>query len=86
MIRNLQAAEERGLQVDAANIEDAKKDKIEKAKQIAERNSSRVENRIRFLAVAIPPIPAVLLGLIVLGMRLANERREITPDRLVRRG
>ena len=41
------------------------------------------ESRIRWLAVLLAPAPALLLGIIVLGWRAANERRQITPDRRV---
>ncbi len=85
MLRNLQAAEERRLDVAKENIDAAKKTKIEAVKAKTERNIRSAENRIRYYAVAIPPIPAILLGMFFFGWRMSNERREIKPDRLVRR-
>ena len=50
-----------------------------------DREIRSIEDRIMYAAVIIPPIPAILLGIIVLGMRLSRERKDITPDRLVSR-
>jgi hypothetical protein len=35
-------------------------------------------------AILLPPIPALVLGIIVLCMRISAERRSIVPERLVR--
>ena len=41
------------------------------------------EQRIRWLAVLLAPLPALFLGIIVLGWRASNERKHIAPDRRV---
>ena len=54
------------------------------AKEKAERATRNLENQYRVGAVVTAPIPAILLGLIMLCWRVSSERREIKPDRLVR--
>ena len=84
-LRELKTAEERRIVVATANIERDKKKKIEEIKASTQRQIRETENRIRYTAVTIPPIPAILLGIVILSMRLYQERQEITPDRLVKR-
>jgi ABC-2 type transport system permease protein len=79
------AAEVRRLAVAKANIDSAKERAVEKSKRKAKRQVRDTESWFRAAAILIPPIPAVLLGLIVLLMKLANERRNISADRLVSR-
>ncbi len=85
-VKNIQANEERQLEVAKANIDREKGEKIREIKSKTEREVRKIENRIRWIAVLIPPIPALLLGLYVLLSRLANERRNISSDRLIHRG
>jgi ABC-2 type transport system permease protein len=85
MLRNIQATEERRLQVDEANIERAKQKEIDTIKARTERQVRQTETWIRYLAVLVPPIPAILLGLVILSRRLANERRDIADERRAQR-
>ncbi|MCH8828353.1 MAG: Gldg family protein [Planctomycetes bacterium] len=54
---------------------------IDKLKATEQRQIRQYENRVRLFAVVIPPVPAILLGLIVLLIRQYNERRNITASR-----
>ena len=68
-----------------ANIERDKQSEIEIIKAETERNIREREDQLRVGAVTLSPMPAILLGVIILSMRVYNERRDITPDRLVER-
>lgn len=75
--------EQRRLDVAEANIKRAKQEETEGIKAREQRQIRAMENRIRWRAVLLPPIPAVLLGVLVLSIRLHSERSEIEPRRHV---
>jgi ABC-2 type transport system permease protein len=83
MINNIRAAEERKLQVARQNIEDEKQAQIEDARATREASVRRIQSTIKLLAVALPPVPAFLLFVLVSIRRLQRERLGVTPDRLV---
>jgi ABC-2 type transport system permease protein len=83
MIENVQAVENRRLQVARATIEDEKQRQIENSRADMENSVRGIQNTIRLLAVALPPIPALLLFLFVSVKRLARERIGVPVDRLV---
>lgn len=85
MLRNIQATEQRRLEVDEANIEREKQKEIDSIKAHTERQIRETESWIRYAAVLVPPIPAILLGVIMLSMRVADERRDIARERLAKR-
>jgi ABC-2 type transport system permease protein len=71
------------LDVKKANIENDKKRKVKIVKERTEREIRSVENFGRNLAIILPPIPALILGMFVFAYRLKGERQGIFPDRLV---
>ena len=77
--------EQRRLDVAEANIEREKKKEIEKLKSREQRQIRHLEDQIRHRAVGFPPIPAVLLGIIVLLMRVNAELRHIEESRRVKK-
>ncbi len=83
LIRRLKEGEERRLEVAKANIDRDKQLEIDNAKNAAERRIRATERRIMIQAVLIPPIPAIVLGVVVFLLRLGRERRAISPDRRV---
>ena len=83
MIANVQAVENRRLQVARTTIEDEKERQIEASRADMENSIRGIQNTIKLLAVVLPPIPAVLLFLIVSVKRLARERIGVPTDRLV---
>jgi gliding motility-associated transport system permease protein/gliding motility-associatede transport system auxiliary component len=83
MIANVQAVENRRLQVARTTIEDEKQRQIENSRADMENSIRGIQNTIRLLAVALPPIPALLLFLFVSVKRLARERIGVPVDRLV---
>ncbi len=81
----LQEEESRRLAIEESEIENKKKQQIEKARNESEREIRSLEFRYSLLSVILPPIPALLVGLWVYLKRGADERRTIVPDRLVKR-
>jgi ABC-2 type transport system permease protein len=83
MIANVQAVENRRLQVARTTIEDEKQRQIEISRADMENSIRGIQNTIKLMAVALPPIPAVLLFVLVSVRRLARERIGAPADRLL---
>lgn len=83
MIANVQSVENRRLQVARANIEDEKQRQIENSRAEMENAIRRIQNTIKLLAVALPPVPAFLMFLIISARKLRRERMSVPADRLV---
>jgi len=71
------------LQVARANIEDEKQRQIENSRAEMENAIRRIQNTIKLLAVALPPVPAFLLFVAVSVRKLRREKLGIPTDRLV---
>ncbi|MEX1095639.1 MAG: Gldg family protein [Planctomycetales bacterium] len=76
--------ERRRLAVARSNVEREMREKIEKLKAEEQREIRNLEGRIRFWAVGLPALPALFLGVLVWGVRLAQERSEVDPRRSVK--
>ena len=85
MIANLKTAENRRLEVARANINDEKQRQIEDSRAEMETSIRGIQNTIKLLAVALPPIPAFIVFLIVSVRRLRRERIGVPVDRLVQK-
>ena len=83
MISNLQAVETRRLKVSRMTIEDEKQRQIEAARADMESGIRGIENTIKLLAVALPPIPALVLFIFMAIRRMRRERIGVPDDRLV---
>jgi ABC-2 type transport system permease protein len=83
MIANLKSAESRRLEVARANITDEKERQIEDSRAEMENSIRGIQNTIKLMAVALPPIPAFLVFLFVSVRRLRRERIGVPVDRLV---
>ena len=83
MIANLKQAETRRLEVARANIDDEKQRQIEDSRAEMENSIRGIQNTIKLMAVALPPIPAFIVFLIVSIRRLRRERMGVPADRLV---
>ncbi len=82
MLDNISDVEKRRLDVEKASIEDDKRRAILESKADMERTIRSVQNNIRYLAIGIPPLPALVLGLVVLGVRLKREYIGVNVNRL----
>jgi ABC-2 type transport system permease protein len=83
MISNLQAVETRRLQVTRSNIDEEKQRQIEASRADMENSIRGIQNTIKLMAVALPPIPALAVFLLVSVRRLRRERIGVPDDRLV---
>lgn len=82
-IRNAVAAEQRRLNQEEAQIEREKAKEIRQVEAATQREVRAIENRIRFWALCLPPIPAILLGVFVLAYRKSTEEQGLPSDRRV---
>lgn len=77
--------EQRKLDVIQSNIEQEKNQKIEQSSIKTQQRMRKYEDFMRWWAIFIPPIPAIVLGIIVLSARINAEYRNVEADRLVKR-
>jgi ABC-2 type transport system permease protein len=82
MLTNLQDVAQRRLDVEKQKIEDEKLNSIREGKAESERKTRAIENRVRYLAAGVPPLPPLILGLLVLLSRLRRENLGASPKRL----
>jgi ABC-2 type transport system permease protein len=83
LIANVQAVEQRRFTVARTTIEDEKQRQIDLSRADMENSIRGIQNTIKLMAVALPPIPALMLFLFVSIRRLARERIGVSSDRLV---
>jgi ABC-2 type transport system permease protein len=81
-VLQLQEIANRRLDVDKANIDDQKRKKILEIKGDTEQEIRRTQNEVRAVAIALPPLPPLILGLLVFGSRLRRENQGANPNRL----
>jgi ABC-2 type transport system permease protein len=83
MLENLERVENRRLEVAKAEIEDKKRQKIQVSRAEKETAIRNIQNGVRLRAVLLPPLPALILGGLVFGIRLSRENRGAGANRLV---
>jgi ABC-2 type transport system permease protein len=84
-IELVRQTEQRKVTVAQANIEREKQQKMERAEAKTKRQIRAYEDQIRWWCIILPPIPAFVLGVIVLSSRINAEYRNVEADRLVKR-
>nr|WP_303652768.1 Gldg family protein [Paludisphaera mucosa] len=82
MLANLQEVAQRRLDVEKQKIEDEKLNSIREGRAESERKTRAIENRVRYLAAGVPPLPPMILGLLVLLGRVRRENLGASPKRL----
>lgn len=82
LLMNLQEVANRRLEVQKANIEREKRKKTQESLAEREQNIRGIRNRVRTLAVLIPPLPPLILGLLVFTSRIRKENVGANPKRL----
>jgi ABC-2 type transport system permease protein len=82
-LANLQDIAQRRLEVRKAIVEDEKQAKIRASQEESERKTRQIQNRVRFEAAALPPLPPLILALLVWIVRRHRENLGANPKRLV---
>jgi ABC-2 type transport system permease protein len=82
-IQETQAVLSRQLEVTTGQIEDEKERKIEIGRDRMEQEIREIESGIRLWSVILPPIPALLLGILVGIRRYLRERDTVGKHRLL---
>jgi ABC-2 type transport system permease protein len=86
MARNVEALENRRLEVLRANIEQQKAAKIQASRETMEAEVRRIQSTIRMAAVLLPPVPACCLGVLIFVRRQRREREAAAAARRLRDG
>lgn len=81
-LMTLEGVANRRLEVQKAGIENEKRRKILESKAEMEQNIRSKENNVRAQAMILPPLPALILGLVVFGIRYSKENQGANPNRL----
>ena len=76
-----QAEQQRKLDVKQAEIEQQKQKQIDEIRARTERQVRQTEHWFYLCATIIPPIPALMLGLVFWSIRLQKEKSEVPPSR-----
>jgi len=82
MLVNLQEVAQRRLDVEKQKIEDEKLNQIREGKAESELKTRAIENQVRYLAAALPPLPPLMLAIVVFAIRLRRENLGANPKRL----
>lgn len=81
MIRAAEQAENRRVQAQTEQIEREKSQQIDKIKSEHARAVGEVRDRIRVAAILVPPLPAILLGLLIFWRKRRRESATIPESR-----
>ena len=81
LLQQAQQDEQQKFELIQAQIEQEKNDTLRQIDMETNRQVAAIESKHRRRAIWLPPIPAVLAGIIVLIIRLTNESKSIAPSR-----
>ncbi len=84
MVQNLQEVENRKFEVVKANIEAKKQATIQESQENVEAAIGGIQTRIKTLAVVLPPVPVIILGMFVFVRRRQREREGAAAARRLR--
>ena len=83
LLRTAQQNLTRQLELEEAEINRERDAAIRQAENESKMHIKVIEDRVWLWAVLIPPIPAIIVGLTMLSLRITNERSNIDPKRHV---
>ncbi|MEM1070402.1 MAG: Gldg family protein [Planctomycetota bacterium] len=81
MMQQAQQAEQQRLSLTEARIDQKKNDDIRRIRADTTKKIDALQRRIQWLAIGLPALPALFLGLIVFGSRWRDERLNVTSTR-----
>lgn len=81
MARSAEEAENRRLSQKRESIERDKAKQVQKIETEHQRSVDEVQNRIRLVAILLPPIPAILMGLFIFARKRRREHSTIPKSR-----
>ncbi len=81
LMRQAQQAEEQRLSLAEAQIEQNKNRAIKRIRADTNRKTRSVEIQTQIAALFLSPLPAIFLGLLVMGKRLSDEKRMVVDSR-----
>ncbi len=84
MVQSAEAAENRRLKVKEDKIEREKAKAINRIETAHRRKIDEVQDRVRILAVVLPPLPAILLAALIFARRRRREQETIPESRSVK--
>ena len=84
MARNIQEVESRKFEVLKASIEAEKEAKVNASRENLESQRHRIQSNIKTLAVVLPPIPVLVLGILIFLRRQRREREGESVARLLK--
>lgn len=82
MLLNLQDVAQRRLDVEKQKIEDEKLNQIREGRAESQLKTRAIENQVRYLAAALPPLPPLMLAVVVFAIRIRRENLGANPKRL----
>jgi hypothetical protein len=74
MVSNFQEVENRRLKVLETTIDQEKNFRITASRETMERQIQTIRGAIRLMAVLLPPVPVLLMGIVVLARRTRRAR------------
>jgi ABC-2 type transport system permease protein len=83
-IRNVEETEQRKLELLRARIESARDARIQAGREEMEASLQRLRNAIRLIAVLLPPLPVLVIGIVVFLRRKRLERESAALSRRLR--
>ncbi len=78
-----QQTEQQKFEIEKKRLEKELAQQIQEVKTEERTQIRGLEGWIRFYSIALPPIPAILIGIVFLSIRLTNERSNIATSRRV---